>query len=150
MSPGKHGPNRLASYIETHNTHMQQVLRGGFVLSEDLGFDPLEGFLILSGRIKCEGGIYISVWKRIALLSNAGASSAVQTAAYSYNVAVAGMGNVFRYDSPHPDHNRDHHVHRFDVLNGDKDGKVEFIFNEENIPTLREVIEEAGMALRLP
>lgn len=143
MSPGKHGPNRLASYSEIHQTQIEQVLRGGFVASEDLSFESIPGAIIVSGRIRCLGGIYIDVRKRLALITNEGANSTVQTSAYSYNVAVEGIGNIFRYDSAHADHNQEHHVHRYDVLNGDREGEVELIYDEERVPTLREVIDEA-------
>lgn len=143
MSPGKHGPNRLASYVEVHETQMQQVLRNGFVLSEDLSFEPLPGAVLLSGRIQCQGGIYIDVSKQIELLTNEGASSTVQTKAYRYNVALAGRSNIFRYDSAHPDHNQEDHVHRYDIISGKQVEPAEMIYDRERVPTLREVIDEA-------
>jgi hypothetical protein len=41
MAPGKkHQPNRISSCTNIHNNVMDQLLRRGFVLSEDLVFHP--------------------------------------------------------------------------------------------------------------
>lgn len=142
MRRGRHGPNRLSNYVAVHDNVMQQFLRGGFVVSEDLAFTAVEGALELEGRVQCTAGIHIDVRKRIAVLEGAGAGALVRTVAYSYNAAVQGLGNILRYDSPHPDHNREHHVHRYDVLNGDRAGTVDFIYDEDDVPTLGEVLTE--------
>jgi hypothetical protein len=140
---GKHGPNRLSSYREIHETVMQQFLRGGFVRSENLSFNDLgDGFIEMEGVIECDGGIYIEVRKRIEILDGDGADALVQTVDYSYNAAIRGVGNILRYDSPHPDHNREHHVHRFDVFAGVERRPPIFILDESARPTLGEVIEE--------
>ena len=39
-------------------------------------------------------------------------------------------------------HNKEHHVHRYDALEGDQGGSVTFILEDER-PTLGEVIREA-------
>ena len=138
----KHGPNRFASYRVIHETVMQQFLRSGFVISEDLSFEPINGVIWLEGTIVCLGNIYIDVSKKIRILSGEGADTIVQTETYSYNAVLANVGNILRYDSPHHDHNQEHHVHRYDVLNDDKEGRLEFIYDEEQRPTLGEVIRE--------
>ena len=135
----RHEPNRLASYVEIHETVMEHLRRGGFVVSDDLRFEFLNDWVVLEGTIICQGGIYIDVFKRLAILDGAGANAIVQTVEYSYNAVISGKGNIFRYNSPHPTHNEFHHVHRFDVLNGDKRGTVERAI----WPLLSEVIEEA-------
>lgn len=141
---GKHGPNRLGSYVQTHEAIMGQLRRGGFVSSDDLTFVPLQGSILLQGTVNCQGGLYVRVLKRLKVLDNGGADALVQTVFYSYNVALEGVGNVFRYDSPHEDHRPEHHVHRYDVLDGDHDGRVEMIPDESQRPTLGEVIQEAA------
>lgn len=143
MSRGKHAPNRLDTYLRVHTTNMEQLLRGDFVVEEHLVIegDGAGGF-IMSGRIHCESGIYLDVNKHLVRLSGDGNNAIVQTVEYSYNAAVAGLGNIFRYDSPHHDHNQEHHVHRFDVLNGDMEGIVENEHSEQGRPTLREVLRE--------
>lgn len=65
-----------------------------------------------------------------------------RSATPSYNVRIQGVGNVVRYDSGHIDHNTDHHVHHYDVLNGDRTGTVT-IYGEAGWPTLAEVISSA-------
>jgi hypothetical protein len=123
----RHGPNRLTNYQDTHNTIIQQFLREGFILSEDLLFVNLgNGFLVIEGTLQCAGGIAIDVAKRLQIVGGDGANALVENVGYSYNVLLRGIGNIFRYDSPHPDHNRGHHVHRFDVLQGDREGEVIF------------------------
>ncbi len=141
--PGKHGPNRLSSYIEVHETVMMHLHRGGIVISDSLVFTPLRESILLEGRVHCLGGVTIDVRKVLSILERDGANSLVQTVHYSYNVSLEGFGNLFRYDSPHATHNRHHHVHRYQVPESDKDGSVEFIHDDEQIPTLGEVIGEA-------
>jgi hypothetical protein len=137
VSPGKHGPNRLRNYLAVHSTIMQQLLQGGFVLSEGLSLSSDgTGGVIISGRVFCRGGIYVDVRKKVARVAGEGGDPVVQTSDYSYNVVLGGRGNIFRYDSPHPDHNREHHVHRYDVLTGDTQGSLDFIYSEDEIPTL--------------
>lgn len=151
-SRGKHGPTRLSSYLAVHTTNMDQVIRGGFVSSDDLVVSASSGFILIEGTISCAGGIVIDVSKRIEILEGEGASARVQTASYSYNVHIQGIGNIFRYDSPDPvgetagapAHHLEHHVHRYDVLRGDKRGTIECIYEEDRVPTLREVIDEAA------
>lgn len=121
---------------------MQRFLRAGFVRSENLSFNDLgDGFIVLEGVIECAGNIYIEVYKRIEILDGDGANALVQTIDYSYNTSVAGIGNILRYDSPHPDHNKEHHVHRFDIASKEEIG-VDFIPNEEDRPTLGEIVSE--------
>lgn len=122
---------------------MEQLRRGGFVLSDDLDVIAVEGHLTLQGRIYCKGGIQIDVNKRLRLDTEDGHDT-VQTVAYGYNVSLQNLGNIFRYDSPHPTHNREHHVHRYDVLSGDTNGTVEIDYREDGWPTLRQVVDEAA------
>jgi hypothetical protein len=138
----KHAPNVFSSYQEIHETVMAQMRRGGFVVSDTLTFTPLPGSILLEGTIRCRGGIYIDVRKRLNVLDGEGANALVQTASYSYNVALEGKGNIVRYDSPHRTHRQFHHVHRYDVLEGNIDGTVERT-PEDDWPTLGEVLREA-------
>ena len=139
----KHGPNRLSSYVEIHDTVMMHLHRAGFVLSNDLVFTPLRDSILLEGQVECLGGLLVDVRKILSILEGLGAESIVRTANYSYNVSLRGLGNVFRYDSPHATHNRFHHVHRYDILNDDRDGSVVIIPDPNDVPTLGEVVDEA-------
>jgi hypothetical protein len=119
---------------------MQQYVRGGFIVSDGLAFEALgEGFIFVRGTIGCAGGLYIDVEKILEIVGGEGPRTMVQTISYTYNAAIEGVGNVFRYDSPHAeDHRPFHHVHRYDVLAGDRDGTVE----GSSWPTLGAVIGE--------
>ncbi|NBB87164.1 MAG: hypothetical protein GVY12_13230 [Bacteroidetes bacterium] len=139
----KHGPNRLKSYIETHETVMEHLRLGGFVVSDTLAFSALRNSILLTGNIGCKGGINIDVKKRLQVREGEGANALVQTVYYKYNVALSGHGTIFRYDSPHREHRRFHHVHRYDVLSGDSEGTVERI-EDDAWPTLGEVVQEAA------
>lgn len=121
---------------------MEQQLRGGFLLRNNLVFIALHDQILIEGSLDCKGDIYIDVRKRLEIVSGDGSQALVQTTSYSYNVVLAGVGNIFRYDSPHSDHNQFHHVHRYDVLNGDTKGRVEKV-DAAHWPHLQEVIEEA-------
>lgn len=122
---------------------MQRFLRAGFVRSENLSFSDLgDGFIEMDGVIECSSNIYIEVYKRLQILEGDGARAIVQAVDYSYNASIRGVGNIFRYDSPHPDHNREHHVHRFDVFARQELKPPRFLPEEEQRPTLGEVIAE--------
>lgn len=140
---GKHGPNRLSSYVQVHEAVTERLLRDGFVVHDSTVFTPLHDSILLEGRIECLGGLYVDVRKRLAILEGEGADAVVQNVYYSYDVVLRGVGNVFRYDSPHKTHNKEHHVHRFDVLSGDREGRVVFLPDESVRPTLGEVLREA-------
>jgi hypothetical protein len=138
----KHAPNLFSRYESIHETVMAQMRRGGFVVSDALVFTPLPKAILLEGTIDCQGQIRIDVRKRLDVLDDRGDDPLVQTIFYSYNVALAGRGTIFRYDSPHQNHRRFHHVHRYDVLSDDTEGTVERV-PEDDWPTLGEVILEA-------
>lgn len=144
MSP-KHSPTRLSTYLRVHNQRMEHLLRGGFLQSDDrLFIVPGDGCFFILGDLPCDGGIDIDVDKRIVFIDEDADDPLVQTVEYRYNVTLRGVGVVFRYDSPHQGHNQDNHVHRYDVLSGDRDGKVDFLFHEDEVPTLGEVVDEAA------
>jgi hypothetical protein len=93
--------------------------------------------------------VYLTVAKIVSPLTDTD-NPLVRTTYYSYNAALRGVGTIFRYDSPDsepregaPEHHWHHHVHRYDVLAGDMDGWVEIIYDEDEVPTLGEVIYEA-------
>lgn len=140
---GKHGPNKLSNYVQIHETVMEQFLRAGFVRSENLAFKDLgNGLIELSGTIECAGDIYIVVKKLIAVLSGEGPNAVVQTTSYDYNAVLRNAGNILRYDSPHPTHNKEHHVHRFEPVGHEIEGSPHFLADEGERPTLGEVIKE--------
>ena len=117
-----------------------------FVEDDGLAFEAIEctGCIALRGEIRCQGGIVISVEKRLAVDANdeTDRTALVQTVEYSCNVRLQGVGNVVRYDSAHPDHNADHHVHRYDIFRADREGTTT-MHGEAEWPTLGEVIAEA-------
>jgi hypothetical protein len=151
MPKGKHSPNRLRNYMDVHEARMQDAMYTGFVLKDETTFSAIRGAIVLLGRISCKGGIYIDVNKTLRILKEEGENSTVRTERYSYNVVLHNSGNIFRYDSPglsgHKDefvHHFSHHVHRYDVLNNDKEGRIEILSDEEDVPLLSEVIDEAA------
>ncbi len=121
---------------------MGQFRAQGFIILDDLEFAP-DGFGIISvkGRVNCQYGLCVDVTKLLEIVEGDGAAALVQTFAYSYCAVLSGVGNVFRYDSAHATHNEDHHVHRYDVLNGDTRGTTT-IHGVDRWPTLGEVVEE--------
>lgn len=155
---GKHGPNRFAVYESIHETVMARFQAEGFVLSHNLTFEDVGADTLFlggpdfgRGEIVCAWGIRIDVEKYLRVLSGDGRNALVQTYRYSYNASLAGYGNIIRYCSPHatdgdppdqPAHHFAHHRHVFDVFNGDRDGRVEVVPNEEARPTLGDVLTE--------
>lgn len=119
---------------------MQRYRDEGFIVSDDLEFRDIGGGVIeLQGRITCARSLYIDVRKALQIVDGDGHNATVQTFAYTYCAVLAGVGNVFRYCSPHEDHNQDHHVHEFDVLAGDRAGNVRPV-GEDGWPLLGEAI----------
>ena len=141
MSGGKHGPNRLGAYLDIHSTVMQQFVGDGFVLAEELLFSDLgDGQFFMDGSITCEGGLRIDVSKHLTIVDWVGEEPRVQTTGHSYSAILSGYGSVFRYDSPHPDHNQFHHVHRYRILENGVHGAVSAIGPPDKWPTPSEVM----------
>ncbi len=139
---GKHGPNSFANYQEVHNKRIRQALDGGFLVFDGLAFDALgDNLIVLEGELRCVGDITIDVLKTIRILGGQGATARVQSESYRYHAHIKGIGNILRYDSPHR-HHPHHHVHRYDVLKGDKEGSRFDLVQETERPTLGEVIDE--------
>ena len=119
-----HGPNSFSNYFEVHQRVMRDCVTRGFVLSDNVVAIALgNGNLLMEGPIECLGDIDITIEKILEVTGQAKRRS-IRTVEYHYNAHVRGLGNILRYDSPHPDHNQFHHAHRFDVFNGDRDGQV--------------------------
>lgn len=144
MRSGKHRATYLSQFAKAHHNVLAQLVREGFV-DEDHGleFEAVPGGLVLEGILDCaDGAITVEVQKFVAYVLEAD-DPLVETRSYRYHVALRGVGNIVRYESPHETHNRAHHVHRYDLLAGDRGGEVRFLHDEEDVPTLGEVIEEA-------
>ena len=122
---------------------MQQFVARGFVLSNELAFLPYgQGLFVITGDVRCLGRIILRVAKVLHVVGGDENNPLVQTVAYSYNAFVEGVGNILRYDSPHAEEHRPvHHVHRYDVLNGDVEGTVDEV-PEDLWPTIGEVMAE--------
>jgi hypothetical protein len=123
---------------------MEQFVREGFVTADSCSFVELgHGEILIAGTVECLGGLFsITVSKLLEIVDGDGPNARVQTVAYSYNAHWRGRSVVFRYDSPHYDHNPFHHVHRPDVFGkGSQDEVIEEV-DSENWPTLGEVIAE--------
>lgn len=145
MSRGKHGPNNLYNYLEVHHKAMGGHLASGFVLADKVAFGSIlpRELYVLEGRIHCAGGLAIDVRKFLAVVDCEGAHEKVQTVDYKYHAHISDVRNVFRYCSPHDDHNKHHHVHRYDVFgNGKKIKPPTFLHEEDDRPTLGDVIKE--------
>ncbi len=134
-----HGPNRFSNYFNVHEQVMRGLMDRGFVLSDNVSIGPLgNSYLLMEGPIECLGDIEVTVLKILQVTPQPKGEPLVQTIEYSYNARIRGLGNILRYDSPHPEHNRFHHVHRFNVFDGDEEGEVE----ECAWPTLGQALDE--------
>ena len=113
------------------------------MLSDELAIERHGSGILVVGRVECEAGIYLDITESWAV-NGSGPSAMVERRQYSYNAALRGRGNIFRYNSPHQDHNFEHHVHHFDVLGGDTSGGDPIpIYSVDQTPTLYEAIGEA-------
>lgn len=106
---------------------MGRFLDSGFVLLDGLEIKPMGGGVIMiEGSIHCAGDIRVDVRKVLVIVEgdeNDLANSMVKTVEYRYNASIP-EGAVLRYDNPHITHNTFHHVHRYDVFDGDPIGVV--------------------------
>lgn len=85
----------------------------------------------------------------MAVLEGDGPNALVQTILYNYHAGLADGRSLFRYDSPDlvitgetVDYHKHHHKHLYDPTQGMKEVGVEVILDENNVPTLGDVIEE--------
>ena len=141
MWAGKHAPCRLHHLIGSQTEQIEQLRSQGFVLAPELTYSPVARGVLVEGYIRCEGGLYLQVKQLIQLVSKAGTAGLFIVEAYSYTGALAGAGTIFRYDSPHPDHNTEHHVHEYAVPGDATSGQPpRFLYTEEAIPTLGDAL----------
>lgn len=147
QNPPQHRPNRLKSYLETHETVLAQLRRDGFVGEDNISLSAGSEQLLMFGEIACLGGIVIRVEKALRILERNGSRSLVETDWYAYNVSVRNVANIFRYDNQDVDftfregHQDRHHKYVFDWTTGDEQ-EVQWV-GADNWPKLNQVIEEA-------
>lgn len=121
----RHGAIFYSSYIEIHETVMQQFRERHFIGHDTLEFIPISPTYYLQGRIFCLGQIIIDVEKALHPEFLVGCSDPmVRTKWYAYNVSLQGAGNIFRYDNQdkdylRPGHDDDHHKHTFNIVTSD-------------------------------
>ena len=139
--PGKHGPNRLANYLTVHDAAMTAFLDEGFVIEDRSAFTVLPPIVRLQGTILCLDGITIDVDKEIAILDGRGMTARVQTTRFRYQAWVRGVHNVLRYESAH-EHRPHVHKHVYNTFGDGRELEVLELEDEEDIPTLGEVIRE--------
>jgi len=141
---GKHGPNpRFASYKATHDTVMQDFREDGFIVSDDISFLRVsDDLIVVEGAIHCLGQIRLFVRKHLRLTKAKDVNSPVQTVEYNYHAVLSGRGNILRYESPDDAHRPHHHVHRYDLFATPRTETVEELYDEEERPTLGQVIKE--------
>jgi hypothetical protein len=140
VSSRKHAPCRPEQILETQLAQIDRLRAEGFVLFPELSVHTLEKIVIVGGYVRCEGGLYLQVHQHIVPVARTAHSELAVVGEYSYKGVLQGRGTIFRYDSPHADHNREHHVHEYDVLAGDKSGTVRFLYSDDEIPTLPEAL----------
>lgn len=141
----RHGPNRLQRYLEIHTTVMAKMLYSGLVVEDGLELpNGADGELVIVGDLLLRDRVLkVTVVKSLQVLEETDPSNPdVQTSSYSYNVSLVGHGNVFRYCSPHSDHNEYHHRHQYDPFGSHPEANTVTDCGDD-WPTLSEVIEEA-------
>ncbi len=139
----KHSAARLSTYLSVHETVLHQFISDGFIGRESLTIEPSAGRLRIRGEVGCSGRILVYVDKILEIVDDA-TDPLVQTINYTYNVSLQGGGNLFRYDSPHEDHNQDHHKHVFDRETFEEIAESPLLHGLDGWPTLGEVVQEAA------
>jgi hypothetical protein len=140
-SGNRHGPQAFNGYQRVHDSNMEMLIAEGFVLDQDLRFQPLgDEQLTLTGVIRCQGQITVIVEKILAVRGGRGASALVQTTEYRYHARIPGVGNILRYENS--DQHQFDHVHRYEPLGGDIRGTFQRIENKNDVPTLGDFLRE--------
>jgi hypothetical protein len=144
VNADRHGWTSLDHYFHVHESHMQRFMASGFVLSHDLDTSPIPNGLILSGRIRCQNGLFTDV-RKVLVVEDRHGRPWVRTERYSYQAGLEDGENrpIFRYDNAHPyrGHADDYHRHRFDPTTWEEIDPPEWI-GRENWPHLSDVIDE--------
>ena len=159
MARDRFAPQPLHRYIASLIEAKNQIENTGFLEWNDLDFynevERGEEFFGAKGTFQCAGGIRIEVSERLRFAretrwSPRGKERRVSLIEYSYSAVLHNRGNIFRYDSPHPDegsstpeHHRFHHVHRFDVLGTGAEIRPPVHLDQHEVPALRQIFEEA-------
>jgi hypothetical protein len=142
--PDRHGWNSLENYFHIHESRMRDFLEDGFVIEDGLKTEALQDTLILTGRIRCQHGLFVDVYKVLAVEQRHGRPW-VRTEACKYHAGVEGpeARPVFRYDTSHsyPDHPDTYHKHRFDHATWTEIGSPQWI-GRDDWPHLSDAIEE--------
>ncbi|HEU0012644.1 MAG TPA: hypothetical protein VFQ45_03135 [Longimicrobium sp.] len=96
--------------------------------------------VFVSGYVRCQAGLYLQVEQEIRLMARVGGTGLFAVDAYSYKGILADRGTIFRYDSPHADHNTEHHVHEFATVGDPDTATVRFLYGEDEVPTLADAL----------
>lgn len=139
--PGKHGPNRLANYLQVHGAAMARFVDEGFVVEDRCQFEFLPGRILLSGAILCLDGIVLVVEKEITVLAGEGMTSRVQTSRFRYHAWIRGEHNILRYESAH-EHRPVSHKHVYNTFGDGLESEVIDLTREDDVPTLGDVLRE--------
>lgn len=146
MFRDRFAPRRLRRYLREVDEAIEQAARSRFYVSHDLRYRTEPDAIVLAGTIQCEGGIRVEVSERLRVLRESTwlrrkNNPLVELTAYENNAVLLNRGTIFRYNSPHEDHNQLHHVHRVDVLGTGE--KTISPLGEADVPTLRQLVNEA-------
>lgn len=145
IRPDRHGPTRLRSHLNSHESHMEGFRVGGFVGADKLEIEIAPHEVTMEGEIACLGNIVVNVLKTLEVLEGEGPDATVQTVAYAYNVSIRNRFNIFRYDNLHltKGHPDPHHKDVYDWRTGEQLPESPKWVGAEHWPTLADVIREA-------
>lgn len=151
MPKSKRGPLAVEKYFDVHESYMEHFRNDGIIERDTLEWDFSDNPAVtLSGKIffSAASRLCLNVSKSLLITKRKSGKALIRTVKYSYNLNFDGEkeSEIFRYDNfdavPRDGHDSPHHCHRFDppsreILNSP------FELDEEEVPTLGEVIKEA-------
>lgn len=120
---------------------MTALIDDGFVVEDRSAFTFLPSRILLEGAIVCLDSITLEVVKEIGIISGSGMSGRVQTRSFRYHAWVRGAHNILRYESAH-EHRRYAHKHEYATFGNGLETALIELFDEEEVPTLGEVLRE--------
>jgi hypothetical protein len=127
---------------------MTRARRSRFYVSGGLELESEPDWIVLTGTVLCAGGIRIQAAERLRIVRESPwfrrkGNPLLELQFYANNAVLSSSGPIFRYNSPHVDHNQFHHVHRYDVF-GDVLGPGEQMMPPRAATRMRSANTAAG------
>ena len=136
----KHGWLRFRSHQEIHETALTAYPH---VERDETQFTRVEDgatvTVLLSGQVRCTGGVIIEVDKTYEVRRRSGREE-IRGVYYRYTARFPGRGNILRYDNGHIEAPDEFHRHEYDLVTWQESSRT--LLTRDELPVMTEVIDE--------